>query len=293
MTKESIYLHRAMSFARKFSKDRSTQAGAMFLQPQDFGVLTKGYNGLPRGCDDTAPERQERPLKYSYFEHAERNAIYNCVRGALRDSVAVYVGPVDALSMDDVRAIISVGAKGLYLQEPLQNDLARMLLEEAGVHVMLRRFPVRKKLQAYAENLLEDRDALCKDPVAPNAAEFLHPTEYTSLTSGYSGLLRGADDSRRELFEAPEREFWVESGVRNAIYNVARNLLKGSTLVVGPLPPCSACARAILAVGAKKVVALKPSADLVDRWGAHFERTREMFRVFGIEYEEVPEELLG
>lgn len=293
MSKEALYLGRAMNFARNFSKDRSTKAGAMFLQAKKYGVLAKGYNGLPRGCNDDVPERHERPLKYSYFEHAERNAVYNAVRSVLRDSVVVYVGDPSALAMDDVRAIISVGAKALYLQEPLHNDMARGLLEEANVQVLLKGHPRCAKLQAYAENLRQDCQMLCKDPVAPNAAEFLHVTEYTSLTSGYSGLPRGADDERQELYQEPEREFWVESGVRNAIYNVARNLLEGSTLVVGPLPPCSSCARAILSVGAKRVVALKPAEDLVDRWGAHFERTREMFEQFGVEYSEISQEELN
>ena len=292
MSKDALYLGRAMNFARNFSKDRSTKAGAMFLQPEKYGVLAKGYNGLPRGCNDDVPERHERPLKYSYFEHAERNAVYNAVRAVLRGSVVVYVGDVDALAMDDVRAIISVGAQALYLQQPLQSDMASRLLEEADVRVLLKGHPRCEKLQAYANNLREDCQALCKDPVSPNAAEFLHPSEYTSLTSGYSGLPRGADDSRVELYEQPEREFWVESGVRNAIYNVARNLLEGSTLVVGPLPPCSSCARAILSVGAKRVVALKPAEDLVDRWGAHFERTREMFARFGVKYVEVSQDEL-
>ena len=37
------------------------------------------YNGIVRGVSDDIPERLERPTKYDFFEHAERNAVYNGV----------------------------------------------------------------------------------------------------------------------------------------------------------------------------------------------------------------------
>lgn len=59
-----------------WSKDDTTQVGSVIIgkhrKPVSFG-----YNGFPRGvCDDIAC-RHERPAKYLFFEHAERNAIYN------------------------------------------------------------------------------------------------------------------------------------------------------------------------------------------------------------------------
>jgi len=57
------------------SKDESTQVGAVIVG-KGHEILSTGYNSFPRGLDDSRPERQERPHKYPYFEHAERNAIY-------------------------------------------------------------------------------------------------------------------------------------------------------------------------------------------------------------------------
>jgi len=58
------------------SKDKNTQIGAVIVG-EDNEVVSTGYNSFPRGIDDDVPERQERPEKYHWFEHAERNAIYN------------------------------------------------------------------------------------------------------------------------------------------------------------------------------------------------------------------------
>lgn len=58
------------------SKDRSTQVGAIIVNKQ-HSILSTGFNGFPRGIDDYVEERHERPTKYIWTEHAERNAIYN------------------------------------------------------------------------------------------------------------------------------------------------------------------------------------------------------------------------
>jgi len=59
-----------------WSKDESTKVGSVIIGNHKK-PLSFGYNGLPRGVNDNIPERQKRPAKYYYFEHAERNAIYN------------------------------------------------------------------------------------------------------------------------------------------------------------------------------------------------------------------------
>lgn len=58
------------------SKDKSTKLGAVIVGP-DNEIRSTGYNSFIRKIDDNNIERQERPEKYYWFEHAERNAIYN------------------------------------------------------------------------------------------------------------------------------------------------------------------------------------------------------------------------
>ncbi len=65
------------------SKDRRTKIGAVIVGP-DNEIVSTGYNSFPRGIDDDVEERQVRPEKYYWFEHAERNSIYNAARIGVR-----------------------------------------------------------------------------------------------------------------------------------------------------------------------------------------------------------------
>ena len=90
-SKAIAYYKQACSIANNFSKDPSTKVGAIFLYPETLNILSVGYNGMPRGIDETILERWDRPLKYKLIEHAERNAIYNSAMSgtSLKDSICV------------------------------------------------------------------------------------------------------------------------------------------------------------------------------------------------------------
>src|SRR2546421_12647437 len=67
---------RFMELARHvgtWSKDRSRQVGCVVVGP-DNSVRAIGFNGFPRGLDDENEHRHQRPAKYLWTEHAERNA---------------------------------------------------------------------------------------------------------------------------------------------------------------------------------------------------------------------------
>lgn len=70
-------LKQAYEFAKK-SNDMSTQ-NAAFLVDEDGKIYVREINRFPDGVKETA-ERWERPLKYKFVEHAERNAIYAAAR---------------------------------------------------------------------------------------------------------------------------------------------------------------------------------------------------------------------
>jgi dCMP deaminase len=95
------------------SKDQSTQIGAVIVG-EDNEVLSTGYNSFPRGLDDTKPERQERPEKYFWFEHAERNAIYNAARvGTPLKGSSIYITS-GVPCMDCARGIVNAGIKKVF-----------------------------------------------------------------------------------------------------------------------------------------------------------------------------------
>jgi len=98
-----LYFLQMTKLVASKSKDTSTKCGAVIVGP-DNKVRSTGYNGLPRGCKYTAV-RMKRPEKYFWFEHAERNAIYNTdisLKGA-----TIYCSWLPC--MDCARAIIQSG----------------------------------------------------------------------------------------------------------------------------------------------------------------------------------------
>lgn len=95
------------------SKDESTQIGAVIVG-DDNEVLSTGYNSFPRGMNDSKKERQERPEKYFWFEHAERNAIYNAARVGTRLKNSTIYLTSGLPCMDCARGIVNCGIKTIY-----------------------------------------------------------------------------------------------------------------------------------------------------------------------------------
>lgn len=87
------------------SKDPNTQVGCVIAGP-DNNIISTGYNSLPRGIDDSKEERYERPEKYYWMEHGDRNAIYAVARPHLVGTSMYLTGMP---CMDCARAIVQVG----------------------------------------------------------------------------------------------------------------------------------------------------------------------------------------
>jgi dCMP deaminase len=124
-----------------WSKDRSTRVGCVIVGP-NREIRSTGYNGFPRGVDDTPDERHARPAKYKWTEHAERNAIYNAARiGVSIQGCTMYVPWFPC--MDCARGILQSGISVLVAYRPDLNHsqwgddfrLALTLFEEAGVAI--------------------------------------------------------------------------------------------------------------------------------------------------------------
>jgi dCMP deaminase len=126
------------------SKDQSTQIGAVVVG-EGKNVLSTGYNSFPRGLDDSLQERQERPEKYFWMEHAERNAIYNAaLEGVSLKNSTIYLTS-GLPCMDCARGIVNSGIKVVWCkrvcttknkekwEESQKKSL--QLLNECGVEV--------------------------------------------------------------------------------------------------------------------------------------------------------------
>jgi dCMP deaminase len=98
-----------------WSKDTSTKCGCVIIGP-DNEIRSTGYNGLPRCCEYKDERTEVRPEKYFWFEHAERNAIYNAARiGTPLLTCSAYItGPPCA---DCARAMVQAGIWTIYIPE--------------------------------------------------------------------------------------------------------------------------------------------------------------------------------
>lgn len=146
-----------------WSKDPSTKVGCVLVNPATRTVISTGFNGFPRevdehpqsmvlkpGADPTDPEarmakdlRWDRPQKYSFIEHAERNAVYNAARnGHATEGAWAYMNwsPL-GLCTDCARALIQAGVKRVYgparpfpgLDDRIRYDISRIMAQEADM----------------------------------------------------------------------------------------------------------------------------------------------------------------
>lgn len=103
-----------------WSKDRSRGVAAIIVDNQNR-ILSIGYNGFPAGLNDNIDSRHERPIKYMYTEHAERNSIYNAAKNGISiDGAKIYVKWFPCA--DCARAIIQSGISTLICLAPDFND---------------------------------------------------------------------------------------------------------------------------------------------------------------------------
>lgn len=94
------------------SKDTSNKIGCVIVG-NNYEILSTGFNGFPIDVEEKS-ERFERPLKYLYTEHAERNAIYLAARRGtplLGSKIYLKWFPCS----DCARAIIQSGIKEIFI----------------------------------------------------------------------------------------------------------------------------------------------------------------------------------
>lgn len=121
------------------SKDPSTKVGAV-IADKDRRVVSLGYNGLPRGVEDSHERLNDRNLKYKMIVHAERNALL-FARGSVQ-GCTIYTWPMmpcaTCCSMIIQAGIVRVVAPisdNPRWQEDM--EISKKLFQEAGVEVVL------------------------------------------------------------------------------------------------------------------------------------------------------------
>lgn len=123
----------------QWSKDPSTKTGAVIVDSSNR-ILSLGYNGFPRGVNDSPERLENREVKYKLIIHCERNALL-FARGSL-NGCRLYTWPfmpcASCAAMVIQAGIIEVIAPTSDNPRWVEDfKLAQMLFSEAGVKVRL------------------------------------------------------------------------------------------------------------------------------------------------------------
>lgn len=101
--------------------------------------------------------------------------------------------------------------------------------------------------------------------------------------SGYNGMARGINDDVELRHQRPTKYLWTSHAEENCVAQAARIgvSLKGCTILLTSLFPCTTCARLIIQAGIVRVMA--PRANATDRWDEQAAVALEMLREAGVE----------
>ncbi|MBQ2657387.1 MAG: dCMP deaminase family protein [Erysipelotrichaceae bacterium] len=133
------------------SKDPNTQVGACIVDT-DNKVVSIGYNGMPRGCNDADfPWEREGGFldtKYAFVVHAELNAILNSPRPVKDCTLYVSLFPCNECA----KAIIQSGIRKIIYESDKYNGTegnvaSKKMLQEAGVELIQLPYEVKVRLE--------------------------------------------------------------------------------------------------------------------------------------------------
>lgn len=139
---------RFMDMARMvatWSKDPSSQIGAVAVN-DERRILATGYNGFPKGIDDSEERLNNRAEKYPRIVHAEMNALMNALySGVTLKDATLYVHGLPVCS-ECAKCVIQAGVRRVVIPsydntpgnwlDVWENQSAPMF-KEAGVLVTI------------------------------------------------------------------------------------------------------------------------------------------------------------
>lgn len=119
-----------------WSKDPSTKLGSVIVDDKKR-VISMGYNGFPRGVLDLNDRYSDRPTKYLFVAHAERNALDNAPMMVEGCTLYVTLEPC----VECAKSIIQRGIKRVITYRPIREDtfnwsISRQMFKESGVELI-------------------------------------------------------------------------------------------------------------------------------------------------------------
>lgn len=104
----------------KESTDKSTQTATVLMTTS--GYLVSAANTHTSGIDTNREDVHQRPAKYVYTEHSERNAIYKAARAGLElEGAIAYLTWFPCA--DCARALVQSGIKEVHYQQGINVEV--------------------------------------------------------------------------------------------------------------------------------------------------------------------------
>ena len=127
-----------------WSKDPSSKIGAVAVN-DERRILATGYNGFPKGIEDSQERLNDREQKYPLIVHAETNALMNALyAGVSLKNATMYVHGLPVCP-DCTKLIIQAGIRRIVINKfvmntpekwvELWNSKSGPMFKEAGVLV--------------------------------------------------------------------------------------------------------------------------------------------------------------
>lgn len=303
-----------------FSKDPSTKVGAIFLNKDGTSPRSIGYNGMPRGLDDTNETRNQRPEKYFWYEHAERNGIYNIAREVLEGHIMF---STKFPNMEGARAAVSSGIKKIvtYSINNLENSSVEdkemyirvsTLLSETGVELMQinkqeidagfspydiknkeknnvlmkKEFEMQEKCLKYLDFLQEYANKFSPDREEKNGCMILNEKTFAPIKNGFGLNAPPATlkNITEEMHKPEEKKFWFQEAEKNAVFNAIKEEFEHSTIITSWCP-CINCSLANVSVGLNRVITRLPDFTKEEdiRWKESFDRSQKLYNIANVE----------
>ena len=128
------------NFVAGWSKDPSTQVGAVIANANTKRVVSMGFNGFPAGVEDSEDRLETREIKYEMVVHAEANALL--FAGPAAEGCTLYVTPLPPCARCAV-LIIQAGISRVVCPTPdkskepwaTQSRISETMFGEAGVQL--------------------------------------------------------------------------------------------------------------------------------------------------------------
>jgi len=123
-----------------WSKDPSTQVACVIVDEENR-IISTGYNGFPRGVEDTKERYNDREKKYSMIIHSEINAIIFAQRSLKNCTIYTYPMPpcarcTGAIIQSGIKRIVSITPTDDHRERwQTEFDLSQQMCRESKIQM--------------------------------------------------------------------------------------------------------------------------------------------------------------